>query len=97
MKKIFTCLAIVIASITTALIVESNYKCNDLLSANVEALADPETPNGYTPGYKSDFQWVLGGIAITWPPVADVDRILCCVSSRQMDACDFSKADPRCK
>ena len=41
MKKIFTCLAIVIVSITTALIVESNYKCNDLLSANVEALADP--------------------------------------------------------
>lgn len=97
MKKNFLSLAIVIASITTAIIVESNNKCNDLLSVNVEALADPESSNGYTPGYRSEYQWVLGGITITVPPEAAVDRILCCVSSRLMDACDFSKADPRCK
>lgn len=96
MKKIIPFLAIVIASITTATIVESNNN-NDLLLANVEALSNPENADGYTPGYKSDYKWVLDGITITWPPAADVDRILCCISSRPMDACDFSQADPRCK
>ena len=92
MKKIYIAIAamlFVAAFIATFLSIRSHNRMDDFFRANVDALTGYED-NTLVRNYKSEEKWLVthlnGSI-----------EIKCCFMATDMDGCDFSMEDMKCK
>ena len=108
MKKIYIAIAamlFVAAFIATFLSIRSHNRMDDFFRANVDALTGYED-NTLVRNYKSEEKWLVthlnGSIEIVnhYPILslgATCEKIKCCFMATDMDGCDFSMEDMKCK